>query len=41
MEAMEIHSVEDKPSNSFSQEVYSEKEEEELKRHLRGLGYID
>ena len=41
IEAEEIHSVEDKPSNSFSQEVYSEKEEEELKRHLRGLGYID
>jgi predicted AlkP superfamily phosphohydrolase/phosphomutase len=41
LETKEIHFIEEGPLSFFSQEVYSEEEEEELKRQLRGLGYLD
>ncbi len=41
LQTKEVHFIEEGPLSSFSQEVYSEKEEEELKRQLRGLGYLD
>ena len=36
-----ISLIDEKPVNLFSQEIYSDREEEELKKHLRALGYLD